>query len=412
MNTERLKYKLFSAKKNLSDSLYALLEGWIVKGFFKKRDLLDLIGSYSHAKHARKQQLLTDNSGKKTLFFVFRGNQWLEHFIPLYRAFEKNHSGEVKAYFISHFYGDMKLQKYFMELYDETEMKLSRYGISPDNLFDYSEMDRYDNFPSPQMIFFSEKVNQIRFENCQRVYLPHYFLLKKKAKEGFSNIRNLDFDVMITPSKEGFFYTSEQINHHKQVVNILGGYPKSELLEHPKEQESNKIIFAPTLEKQTILSYLEEGLLDVFASMPEYHFVLKLHPSLNGGKSRIIDYIKQKTAQMKNISLDLSSAIDQLGTDSVMLIGDFGNVAAEYKVIFGKKTLYLKVPDQYEGGTDLLFRDRFAEGVCTIGELKETIKRVVSQQGNVAVESAGEACLYHFGHASDYIADEVLKLIK
>ena len=46
---------------------------------------------------------------------------------------------------------------------------------------------------------------------------------------------------------------------------------------------------------------------------------------------------------------------------------------------FGRRIICLKVPEKYEGGADLLFRDDFADAVCEVDELEQVIESVINK---------------------------------
>ena len=46
---------------------------------------------------------------------------------------------------------------------------------------------------------------------------------------------------------------------------------------------------------------------------------------------------------------------------------------------FGRRIICLKVPEEYEGGADLRFRDDFADAVCQVEELEQVIESVINK---------------------------------
>ena len=46
---------------------------------------------------------------------------------------------------------------------------------------------------------------------------------------------------------------------------------------------------------------------------------------------------------------------------------------------FGHRIICLKVPEEYEGGADLRFRDDFADAVCEVEELEQVIESVINK---------------------------------
>ena len=48
-------------------------------------------------------------------------------------------------------------------------------------------------------------------------------------------------------------------------------------------------------------------------------------------------------------------------------------MGGEYRLGFGKPVVFLKIPAEYEGGSDLLFRDDFADAICEVEDLENVI---------------------------------------
>ena len=46
---------------------------------------------------------------------------------------------------------------------------------------------------------------------------------------------------------------------------------------------------------------------------------------------------------------------------------------------FGRRIICLKVPEEYDGGADLRFRDDFADEVCEVEELELVIESVINK---------------------------------
>ena len=61
------------------------------------------------------------------------------------------------------------------------------------------------------------------------------------------------------------------------------------------------------------------------------------------------------------------------------MITDYGSAGGEYRMGFGRRIICLKVPEEYEGGADLRFRDDVADAVCEVGELELVIESVIDK---------------------------------
>ena len=61
------------------------------------------------------------------------------------------------------------------------------------------------------------------------------------------------------------------------------------------------------------------------------------------------------------------------------MITDYGSAGGEYRMGFGRRIICLKVPEEYEGGADLRFRDDFADAVCEVEELEQVIDSVINK---------------------------------
>jgi hypothetical protein len=68
-----------------------------------------------------------------------------------------------------------------------------------------------------------------------------------------------------------------------------------------------------------------------------------------------------------------------LAGESSLMITDFGSVGAEYRLGFGKPVVFLKTPAEYEGGSDLRFRDDFADAICEVEDLENAILSVMKK---------------------------------
>ena len=89
--------------------------------------------------------------------------------------------------------------------------------------------------------------------------------------------------------------------------------------------------------------------------------------------------IERQIARSPNIKIDAQNSIQEIADHSYAMITDFGSVGAEYRLRFAKRVIYLKVPENYEGGGDLLFRDRFADGITEVRDLEANVREVIKK---------------------------------
>ena len=124
---------------------------------------------------------------------------------------------------------------------------------------------------------------------------------------------------------------------------------------------------------------LDKGLLDIIKKLTQYLFVIKLHPSLASRRHYVTSFISRQIQDAEHIQFNDLAGIQELAEESSIMITDFGSVGGEYRMGFGHRIICLKVPEEYEGGADLRFRDDFADAVCEVGELELVIESVINK---------------------------------
>ena len=109
------------------------------------------------------------------------------------------------------------------------------------------------------------------------------------------------------------------------------------------------------------------------------NIIIKLHPSLASRRHYITNFLSEKLKLEEHIRIDELSGIQSLAMESKILIADFGSIGGEYRLRFGKRVVFLEIPKKYEGGADLIFRDDFADAICKVKDLENTISTLLKK---------------------------------
>ncbi|MCP4295503.1 MAG: hypothetical protein GY786_07845 [Proteobacteria bacterium] len=282
-------------------------------------------------------------------------------------------------------------------------------GISDFVHFSDQEIALFSNFPAPDIIVTSETIRHEQFDCSERVYIPHYSVPKLKAVIP----KHITFNHLFLAVRPPFCY-NELLNNKPISATIHEvGYPKMHARPESEVKlfESNNpvVIFAPSVETEIVLHALEKGILKTFKRMTDLNFIIKLHPTLSAGMFDLSQYIQKQIDGFGNIILDARNSIQSISMDSSLLINDFGSAGAEYRLSFGKRLIYIDVPDSLNGGADLRFRDAFADGRSNIYDLEEVIRSVLAM-GDLKKEEWQDMCertLFSYGFA-DRTAAQVL----
>lgn len=415
---QQLKYRLIQFADKFKRARVRVIEKafqrWVLSSSFLEFDL------HAHEEaFQRKQDFLNKiEKEKKIVFFCFRDLHWVDWFIPIHHALQESFSEEIEVFYIN-FASVLKRVGSgadHLQYRNQIEQRLLRNHVSSQHFFSHAELEFYKDFPRPDLILGTERIKQDVFPVKHRVYLPHYFVLK--AKDVLPT--NIRYNHIFLPSKPPFSYKEKKIEKSSEELQIHKvGYPKMDtpLREVKKKLFANDnpvVLYAPSLEVDILLSALQEGLLEVFQSMPNINFVIKLHPALGSRKHQIGRHFENETQGIPNILLDSLSSIQEVSGSSSLLIADFGNVGAEYRISFGKRVIYLKIPQNLEGGSDLRFRDQFADAVSSISDLKENIEKVL-QQGDLGQEEwqiMGNQVLYAYGHAAKETSHAIANILE
>lgn len=417
ISLQRIKFNLLKLKRKILYTVQSFLEDLFRKYVCDGKTHIQLLYENNYILASEKKLLLNDiiQTKKKTVYFVFRDCQMLDWFIPIHHAIKKTYGQIYDVLYIN--FGSTISQigtgvKY-LPYYRSIEKRLLLASIPACCHFSNCELDYIENFPAADIIVTSETIRQEKFNCLQRVYLPHYSV--PKAKDSLK--KSLRYNHIFIPSKAPFTYHDLKFDSLDYKVHKIG-YPKMEnALSTGKKLFKNgnpTIIYAPSLEADVILSALHSGILQLFKEKTRYNFIIKLHPTLANKMFNIFQLIQKQVKGFEHIKIDTRSNIQDIGVFSSLMITDFGSVGAEYKLKFGKRLIYLKVPPYLEGGGDLAFRDHFADSISNVSDLSGSIDQWVAA-GDLSEnekQEMGQYTLYHYGMGSYKAAEAIHEILK
>ena len=189
------------------------------------------------------------------------------------------------------------------------------------------------------------------------------------------------------------------------------GYPKLCTVSSQNDCFPNSklpvVLYAPSLDLKLIFEALGKGILQIFKEIKFCNFLIKLHPSLASRRHYINSYFHEQIQFEKHIKIDDISGIQSLAMASSIMITDFGSMGSEYRIRFGKRVIYLKTPHKYEGGPDLIFRDKFADAICEVEYLKSIIYSVLKKGplSNSEIKSMRQQVLSFIGNSDKKAAE-------
>ena len=361
----------------IENLLESLMSRWLLKG-----ELLYTFVNKSHPYlHSEKQALIDNCKTRIVIFFTFRTLHFLDWFAPIHLALERLFPEKFEVFYIN--FG-ATLHRIgtgieYIRYHRKVEERMLLLGVSPLRHFSHQELAKYSSVPKPAVHLTCESIRQETFSVPERIYLPHY-ALPKDIDIGLPE--NIRFNHVFLPTQPP--YTYRQLNE-KFPVNLKVhsvGYPKLHAL-HSNLKYFNDdrpvVIYAPSLEIKLLFDALDKGLLDIIKKLTQYLFVIKLHPSLASRRHYITSFISRQLDDAENIQFNDLAGIQELAEESSIMITDYGSAGGEYRMGFGRRIICLKVPEEYEGGADLRFRDDFADAVCEVEELEQVIESVINK---------------------------------
>jgi len=344
--------------------------------------LQSFVNSSQPYRHSEKQALIDNGKTRKVIFFTFRTLHFLDWFAPIHLALERLFPEKYEVYYINFGATLHRIGAGFeyIRYHRKVEERLLLLGVSPLRHFSYQELAEYSLFPEPAVHLTCESIRQEAFSVPERIYLPHYALPKAIDKRLPENIR---FNHVFLPTKSPYTYRQLNEKFPRNVKVHSVGYPKlhamNSNLKHLNDDERPVVIYAPSLEIKLLFDALDKGLLDIIKKLTQYLFVIKLHPSLASRKHYVTTFISRQLKGAENIEFNDLAGIQELAEESSIMITDYGSAGGEYRMGFGRRIICLRVPEEYEGGADLRFRDDFADAVCEVEELEQVIESVINK---------------------------------
>ena len=358
--------------------LESLMRRWLLKGEL----LHTFLNNSQPYLHSEKQALIDNGKTRKVIFFTFRTLHFLDWFAPIHLALDRLFPEKYEVFYIN--FG-ATLHRIgagieYLRYHRKVEERMLLLGVSPLRHFSHQELAEYSSIPEPAVHLTCESIRQETFSSPERIYLPHY-ALPKAIDTGLPG--NIRFNHVFLPTRPP--YTYQQLNQKfpSNVKVHSVGYPKLHAIHSNvkrfNEDERPVVIYAPSLEIKLLFDALDKGLLDIIKKLTQYLFVIKLHPSLASRRHYVTSFISRQLKDAEHIQFNDLAGIQELAEESSIMITDYGSAGGEYRMGFGRRIICLKVPEEYEGGADLLFRDDFADAVCEVEELELVIESVINK---------------------------------
>ena len=366
----------------IENLLESLMRRWLLKGEL----LHTFVNNSQPYLQSEKQALIDNGKTRKVIFFTFRTLHFLDWFAPIHLALDRLFPEKYEVFYIN--FG-ATLHRIgagieYLRYHRKVEERMLLLGVSPLRDFSHQELSEYSSIPEPAVHLTCESIRQETFSAPERIYLPHY-ALPKAIDTGLPG--NIRFNHVFLPTRPPYTYQQLNQKYPGNVKVHSVGYPKLHAIHSNvkrfNDDERPVVIYAPSLEIKLLFDALDKGLLDIIKKLTQYLFVIKLHPSLASRRHYVTSFISRQLKDAEHIQFNDLAGIQELAEESSIMITDFGSVGGEYRMGFGRRIICLKVPEEYEGGADLRFRDDFADAVCEVGELELVIESVIDK-GNLS----------------------------
>ena len=366
----------------IENLLESLMRRWLLKGEL----LHTFVNNSQPYLHSEKQALIDNGKTRKVIFFTFRTLHFLDWFAPIHLALDRLFPEKYEVFYIN--FG-ATLHRIgagieYIRYHRKVEERMLLLGVSPLRHFSHQELAEYSSIPEPAVHLTCESIRQETFSAPERIYLPHY-ALPKAIDSGLPE--NIRFNHVFLPTRPPYTYQQLNKKFPGDVKVHSVGYPKLHAVHSNvlcfKDDERPVVIYAPSLEIKLLFDALDKGLLDIIKKLTQYLFVIKLHPSLASRRHYVTSFISRQIQDAEHIQFNDLAGIQELAEESSIMITDYGSAGGEYRMGFGRRIICLKVPEEYEGGADLRFRDDFADAVCEVGELELVIESVINK-GNIS----------------------------
>ena len=366
----------------IENLLESLMRRWLLKGEL----LHTFVNNSQPYLQSEKQAVINNGKTRKVIFFTFRTLHFLDWFAPIHLALERLFPEKYEVFYIN--FG-ATLHRIgagieYLRYHRKVEERMLLLGVSPLRHFSHQELAEYSSVPEPSVHLTCESIRQETFSVPERIYLPHY-ALPKAIDTGLPG--NICFNHVFLPTRPPYTYRqlNEKFPGNVKVHSV--GYPKLHAVHSNvkrfNDDERPVVIYAPSLEIKLLFDALDKGLLEIIKKLTQYLFVIKLHPSLASRRHYVTSFISRQLKDAEHIQFNDLAGIQELAEESSIMITDYGSAGGEYRMGFGRRIICLKVPEEYEGGADLRFRDDFADAVCEVGDLELVIDSVINK-GNLS----------------------------
>ena len=362
----------------IENLLESLMRRWLLKGEL----LHTFVNNSQPYLQSEKQAVINNGKTRKVIFFTFRTLHFLDWFAPIHLALDRLFPEKYEVFYIN--FG-ATLHRIgagieYIRYHRKVEERMLLLGVSPLRHFSHQELAEYSSIPEPAVHLTCESIRQETFSAPERIYLPHY-ALPKSIDTGLPG--NIRFNHVFLPTRPPYTYQQLNKKYPGDVKVHSVGYPKLHAVHSNvlcfKDDERPVVIYAPSLEIKLLFDALDKGLLDIIKKLTQYLFVIKLHPSLASRRHYVTSFISRQIQDAEHIQFNDLAGIQELAEESSIMITDYGSAGGEYRMGFGRRIICLKVPEEYEGGADLLFRDDFADAVCEVEELELVIESVINK---------------------------------
>ena len=301
------------------------------------------------------------------------------------KLFEKNPYGKREKSDYKRFFKDFEMQivfysekngfyKYYQNiieaLLEKTNVVINYISSDPEDRVFQMESDRFRTFyigehkliilmmkleadlvvmTTPDLENYHLKRSLVRKDN-EYIYVPHDV-----------NSPNLTFhkdalDHFDTIFSSGFLCTEEirkreQLYHlpEKKIVewgsgvidNMISAYESME----KRQKEVKEILIAPSWQKDNILSFCIEGILDHLEGMG-YKIIIRPHPQFVRHEGERLEYLRQKYHMDSRDDMELQTDFSSNTTvyEADLVITDWSSIAFEYSFATLKPSLFINTP--------------------------------------------------------------------
>ena len=379
----KLEYQYAHFKQKMSQAQFLFLEK-ALQVTLKIDNFFDFLQQTQPALQKQRKEHLQQLLERPTCVFIFRTLHFIDWFIPIHHALERLYPQKYSVLYVDYASSLHRIGqglKYCLYR-QKVQERLMRFEIDPFLHFAHQELPaRIKPF---EVSLTCEAIRYEQLDIQHRVYLPHYCLPKTHESHLPQNIQ---FEHIFLPTQPPYSYKAVQLNQVPQSIQIHHvGYPKLYLPKHAEVTIPNPhlpvVIYAPSLDLNLLMQMLKQGILIKIFQATHFNFIVKLHPSLASWRHYISSFMKKELAKQSHVLFDDLSSLQELESVADILITDFGSVGGEFKLSTGKPVLYLKIPETYEGGADLKFRDDWADAHCSVEELVPTLEKVLANSQN------------------------------